>query len=633
MEIIALDLECTTDGPKNSPEAHYLNNRVLLCGWYHSAVGMVTINDDVNELIDYAKSLVEEGKQVLFVGHNLKFDLKYLMRDRPDFPWEKADVWCTQYTQYRLSGHQTRFISLEDIADYYGIPFQKSLDLGALIKAGIRMEDIDRDELAEYLEEDVLTTLRVHTQQANRNSNLIFQNHLLVLSDMELNGLPIDKLKLRVRQQNAIIHSDEAEETLRSTLNDYLEWSNGDDILDKHCKPTAPRTLSYLLTGEPAAGLTKLKTKGIDFKKGKGPILPSKTINKIWGRKKATHLGYSLSKKEIDAIKTYGNNAAIGLVESLEEYRKWYKLLGTYYAPFAVEMAASGQDSIYPKLNPAVTATGRTSSSNPNGQNMPGEVRSLVQATHRAIFELDFSQLEVVALATLSQDAQLITDIQNGQDLHFHTGKTVMGWKTPSDMTKKERTLVKNVNFGLIYGGTAAGLAYQTGQPVQMVKDLIDAFYARYPGVQAWQKKVYTEVVQNMKPEGHLKGEQYYSSMYTEALTGRIFKFTEGEAPPWLKKKTGRGFSFKPTETKNYPVQGFAGGDIVMVALWKFWTILRPREQTWFRITVHDSIVIDSDETKEVVEDAMTHACRYVETIYNLPVLLKFDVDTGHNWS
>jgi len=246
--------------------------------------------------------------------------------------------------------------------------------------------------------------------------------------------------------------------------------------------------------------------------------------------------------------------------------------------------------------------------------------------------EIDFKQLEICALAAVSQDPVLIADIQSGADIHFNTGRSVMGWKVPSDMTDETRRIVKAVNFGVIYGGGANGLAESTGQPVKLIKDLIKSFFARYTGVKQWQKDFYIEVTQNMKSDGLKDGEQVYCSDVLLPISQRMFHFKENKSPAWLRKKTGRAYSFKPTETKNYPVQGFAGGDIVMDALVYLYHELAKYADTSMRMTVHDSVLLDTSLDQRTIVIIMEKVCSMVRTKYVLPFDLKFDIKSDTHW-
>lgn len=633
---IVVDLETTANGPGNSPEAHYPANKILWTGWQTNSQTYTEKGDCVG-LLDDLSCLLKSG-DVTLIGHNLKFDLKYLMRYDPGFPWHKLNYHCTMYEDYLASGHERKFTGLEALCSLHNVPYVKSLDLGALIKSGIKMEDIPDSDLEPYLKDDVLSTAKIFRSQKDVIFNGVkplreaYTGHIPALADIELNGLALDVPEAQAAMKASVLEEEIWETSVWDRVQDCLEWSDGVPLAPKDLNFTAPRTISYLLTGCPSAGLTKRVKRNIVWKPSRGPSLPAYQISSVWGNKKPTHLGYPLSKFEMERIVRIGGDAG-ALVEALRKFRDQKKLTSTYYGPFLEE--AKTQPSVHPKLNISQTSTGRLSSSKPNGQNMPEMARNLFKSTEGQLMEIDFKQLEIVALAYLSGDVTLIKDIQNGEDIHFNSGRGVMGWKTIADMDEKSRKIVKGVNFGLIYGGGAKGIAHSTGQDQKLIKALIKAFYDRYPGVRTWQNNVYTSVVGDMKPNGHRDGEQTYHSYYNDPKSQRKYHFVEGPAPGWVRAKTGRGFSFKPTETKNYPVQGFAGGDIVMRALGELWEIFKGRrcyENTKLRMTVHDSILVDTDLEEADIEDAMARVCLRIKQHYQLPFNLQFDITTGTNW-
>jgi len=633
---ITVDLETTANGPGNSPEAHYPANKILWTGWKlggqtdtHTEKGGTTkLMSDITDAMFL--------NDVILVGHNLKFDLKYLMRYDPGFPWHKLYYHCTMFEDYLASGHERKFSGLELLCSMHHLPYKKALDLGALIKSGVKMEDIPDSDLEPYLKEDVQATMKVYHNQvhtAKTQNREAYQGHIPALADIELNGLPLDVPRAQAAMHASVLEEDIWETAVWDIVQDNLEWSDGVPLVPGDLNFTAPRTISYILTSAPAAGLTKRVKRNIVRKPHRHRLLSIPNISSVWGKKLPTHLGYPLSKLEMEKIVRCGG-APADLIIALRKFRDQKKLTSTYYGPFLEE--AKTQPSVHPKLNVSQTSTGRLSSSKPNGQNMPPLARSLFMSTEGLLMEIDFKQLEIVALAYLSGDTQLIHDIVGGQDIHYNSGRGVMGWQTPADMDEKSRKIVKGVNFGLIYGGGAKGIAISTGQDQKLIKQLIKAFYDRYPGVRPWQNSVYTEVVTNMKPNGHKDGEQTYHSYYNDPKSQRKYHFVEGPAPGWVKAKTGRSYSFKPTETKNYPVQGFAGGDIVMRALGELWFEMKTDptnySNTKLRMTVHDSILIDTDLTEGDIEDMMGHVCDKIRDHYGLPFDLQFDITTGVNW-
>lgn len=626
--VYVTDLETTANGgPEgNSPEAHWLNNRILYCGYVCNSRPIMF--GDSSLVTDMLHDL-NKGHHVTLVGHNLKFDLKYLVRDHPDFPWEKIDYICTMHREYRLTGHQEKFIGLEALCAKHGVPFKKGLDLAAILASGTKMEDIPQADLLTYLEADVDATRRVYRVQ-NRliptTTDEIFSNHTLPLAEMELNGLLLDTDETQDLMKQLVKDEARLRTQLFTLYDEHLEWDDGTAIVADDIKVNAPRTISYLLTGKPLCGLPKGK-RAIKFKKNEVCLLANSTIAKLWPNLTPNHLGYPMPAAK---LKELAKTSQLKYPKLLLKYRGIQKLLNTYIGPF-LEIAKI-QGTVHPTIHTSSTNTGRGSSAKPNGQNLPELARNCFVAEFDQFYDIDFKQLEVCALAAVSQDPQLIADIQNDVDVHYETGRRVMGWKSPADMTDQTRRVVKAVNFGLIYGGGARTLAREAGIEVKFAKDLIKAFYDRYPGVADWQKDFYKEVVTNMRPDGIEQGEQVYCSDVVLPISKRKFHFREKPSPMWLVKTTGRKFSFKPTETKNYPIQGFAGGDIVMDALVYLRVYLASCQNTKMRMTVHDSILIDTDMSQAWIRNVMTLVCTQVRDKYGLPFNLEFDIKSGTHW-
>ncbi len=161
------------------------------------------------------------------------------------------------------------------------------------------------------------------------------------------------------------------------------------------------------------------------------------------------------------------------------------------------------------------------------------------------------------------------------------------------------------------------------------VQKLIDGFFTQFPGVGTWQKATFEDIVDGMYPYDIKEGEQRYASLWTLPMTGRRFTFTETASPGWLRKKTHRKWSFSPTQTSNYPIQGCAGGDLVMYALYWLWL---NKNNYKFLLTVHDSILIETSEPLMSVELAVEQMCAATTGHFNLPVNLHCDVSVGKHW-
>jgi DNA polymerase-1 len=295
------------------------------------------------------------------------------------------------------------------------------------------------------------------------------------------------------------------------------------------------------------------------------------------------------------------------------------------------------KDLIYPNLNHCATKTGRLSATNPNLQNQTdsGNVKRAYKSrfTHGKILELDYSQLEMIALAYLANDKQLIEDINNGRDMHRELYKGMYG-RYPTDA---ERKPFKRFSFLLVYGGGVTTLMAQSGCDRATAKKFINTFYDRYKGVKQYHESIVKQANDEciISYDESKSGPQY--TYFHSSPTGRHYIFNKYASD----YKAGE-LTFSPTELKNWPIQGFATGDVVpmMVGI-----LLRELESAGISrdallvMTVHDSVVLDT--TQEVCYKA---ACIAKKTLENAPMYLKqyFDIDfpcqlkvgveAGKNW-
>jgi DNA polymerase I-like protein with 3'-5' exonuclease and polymerase domains len=284
------------------------------------------------------------------------------------------------------------------------------------------------------------------------------------------------------------------------------------------------------------------------------------------------------------------------VAEQLLVIRETAKIADTYYQGL-LDLRFPDQN-IYPNLNHCATKTGRLSSTNPNLQNQTdtGDVKRayVSRYTDGVILELDYSQLEMVALAYIADDKQLIDDINNGRDMHRELYRSMYG-RMPTD---KERKPFKRFSFLLVYGGGATTLMAQSGCDRATAQKFIKTFYTRYKGV----KKYHEEIVKQANDKAVVEysetktGPQY--TYYHASPTGRHYVFNK------YHNEYKGDMTFSPTELKNWPIQGFATGDIVpmMVGI-----LLRNLEDAklvdkgaCLVMTVHDSVVLDTPKRNSV---------------------------------
>lgn len=252
------------------------------------------------------------------------------------------------------------------------------------------------------------------------------------------------------------------------------------------------------------------------------------------------------------------------------------------------------------------------------------------------LLELDFSQLEIFVLAYLSADKQLKADLLSGADLHAISAEMLFG----KGFTPEQRKIAKQLSFQLQYGAGAKSMAEQNGIPLKTAQKFIDNYYARYKGVKTYHDSLIRKVkLGRTKSDKRTPTGKPAGVSVLETETGRRYTFVEQDAPDWTHEVT----SFSPTQIKNYPVQGFATGDIVPLVLGKLFRELMelyPDGAVKMVCTVHDSVVFDcvdltrarrwAKRAKEVMQGAPRYLKEEFGIDFDLP--LNAGCEIGENW-
>lgn len=258
------------------------------------------------------------------------------------------------------------------------------------------------------------------------------------------------------------------------------------------------------------------------------------------------------------------------------------------------------------------------------------------------IVEADFSQLEVVYLAHITKDPALIKDILAGIDTH--TVRAAELFSIPEkDVTAQQRRIAKSFAFALQYGSGPTTMAKNTGTTVELAKKFIKNYYSRYARVKDWQDRMVHLVDLNAKLSQE-KTPLGYPMMVSriQSETGRWYSFKQSDAPEWMRERR-QYTSFKPTEIKNYPIQGGATGDIVPMVLGAIHRWLANNSLTdkaKLIATVHDSIVLDIHKdmlyticsgVRKIMEGAPQLYREAFGVSFDLP--LKIEIKYGPNWA
>ena len=274
-----------------------------------------------------------------------------------------------------------------------------------------------------------------------------------------------------------------------------------------------------------------------------------------------------------------------------------------------------GAGRVHTSYHQAVAATGRLSSSDPNLQNIPirtEEGRRIRQAfvapAGMHLVAADYSQIELRILAHLSGDERLVAAFLAGEDIHRATAAEVFGISLEA-VSSEQRRRAKAINFGLVYGMSAFGLARQLGLPREEAQAYIDRYFARYPGVQRFMEKTRSDA---------------RAAGYVETLFGRRLHIPE-IASANLQRRTQA-----ERTAINAPMQGSAA-DIIKRAMISCdrW-LQRSRPNARMIMQVHDELVFEVDD--DCIQDLAAHVRSFMTEAATLRVPLLVDVGQGNNW-
>ncbi len=295
------------------------------------------------------------------------------------------------------------------------------------------------------------------------------------------------------------------------------------------------------------------------------------------------------------------------------EYRRLTKLKSNYVD--ALPQLADAESRVHTTFQAAATATGRLSSVNPNLQNIPTrtELGRQIRAAFTAapgtqLLSADYSQIELRLLAHFSDDPLLVDAYRTGKDIHTITASEVFG--VPAEtMDKETRNRAKAVNFGIVYGISAFGLAAQLGIPQAEARAYIDRYFARYQGVKAFIERTLAET----RTQG-----------FARTLFGRMRPIPDLES----RNPNQRGFAERTAI--NTPLQGTAA-DLIKLAMISIDRKLAERKlKTRMILQVHDELLFEVpfDETEAVAELVRAE----MEGVVQLSVPLEVHLATGPNW-
>jgi DNA polymerase-1 len=508
------------------------------------------------------------------IGQNLKYDKSVLAR----YDIHMHGIgWDTMLESYVIDSTATRH-DMDSLAlKYLGhktIAFEDIAGKGA---KQLTFNQIDIEKASEYAAEDADITLRLHQTlwpKLEQESSLrtVFEEIemplLPVLSHIERTGVLIDTNMLRLQSQQLAKRMVELEQQAYDIAGQPFNLGSpkqlGEILFEKLGIPVLQKTP----TGQPSTA---------------EPVLAELALE------------YELPKV-------------------LMEYRGLSKLKSTYTDKLP-ELINARSGRVHTSYQQAVAATGRLSSTDPNLQNIPvrtEEGRRIRQAfiapKHHKLLAADYSQIELRIMAHLSGDESLLNAFKKGLDIHKATAAEVMGVAI-DDVTHDMRRNAKAVNFGLIYGMSAFGLAKQLGIGRKEAQEYIDRYFERYPGVHRY--------MDNIRSTAAHQG-------YVETLFGRRLYLPEINS-----KNVPRRQAAERTAI-NAPMQGSAA-DIIkraMIAV-DAW-IQKDQLKTRMIMQVHDELVLEvPDQELDIVAKKLPEL---MQNAAMLTVPLLVEVGVGDNW-
>lgn len=328
------------------------------------------------------------------------------------------------------------------------------------------------------------------------------------------------------------------------------------------------------------------------------------------GKKTKTKSGWSTNVDELERLAQEH-----GIARLILSYRSLSKLKSTYTDALP-KLVDPKTGRIHTSYNQAVTNTGRLSSSEPNLQNIPvrsdeGRAirRAFIAEPGCLLLSADYSQIELRVLAHLSSDPVFCDAFAKDEDIHTRTASEIFGI-FPEMVTPEMRRQAKTVNFGVIYGQGAFGLAKELGVSNRVAKEFIDNYFSRHAGARAFLDACVSEAEE--------KG-------YVTTLLGRRLPI------PDIKSSNGNIRAFAQRNAVNYPIQGSAADIIKQAMLRVSERMAREGLKSRLIMQVHDELVFETPESERL---AMERLVRHeMEHAVELKVPLRVDINFGHNWS
>ena len=538
--------------------------------WY---LPMPADRDECQKRLELLRPLFED-ENIMKIGQNLKYDISMLAQYGIKVKGRLFDTMLAHYLLEPEQRHNMDYLA-EAYLDYITIPIEDLIGKGRQQRS---MREVPVEQVKEYAAEDADITLQLYEKLSpmlkengvEKLLNDIEMPLVPVLSRMEANGVKIDTENLKQISDEFGRQIQQVEERI------------------------------YEAAGMPF---------NIASPKQLGEVLFEKL--RIDEKAKKTKTGQYATGE--DVLQKLSHKHPI--IQMILDYRSFTKLKSTYLD--ALPALVNPKDGlIHTSYNQAVTATGRLSSNNPNLQNIPvrtaqgREIRKafVPRSEHYTLLAADYSQIELRIIAHLSQDPAMVADFNLGHDIHAATAAKV--FHVPMDqVTKEQRSRAKAVNFGIIYGMSAFGLAERMELSRSEAADIIKKYFEEYAGIKEYMNRS----IALARERG-----------YAETILGRRRYLRDINGS----NSVVRGFAER--NAINAPIQGSSADMIKIAMIGIHKEMERLQMQSKMILQVHDELVFDAhldelDTLKAIVNDKMVNALPL-----SVPVIV--EMNTGANW-
>ena len=527
---------------------------------------------DFDATLQRVKPLLE-NPAILKVGQNLKYDAHVLANHGIALNGIAHDTLLQSYV---LESHRTH--NMDDLAMRHlgltTITFEQVAGKGA---KQVGFNQVAIEQAAEYAAEDADITLQLHQAlhpQIARDDKLTH-----IYRDLEM---PVMEILFRI-ERNGVL--------LDTAMLQAQSHELGMKLIDLERK-------AHELAGQP-------------FNLGSPKQLQEILFGKL-GIKPLKKTPSGAPSTDEDVLQELALDHPLPKV--LLEYRGLAKLKSTYTDKLP-KMVDAQTGRVHTSYSQAVAVTGRLASSDPNLQNIPvrtAEGRRIREAfiapPGSVIVSADYSQIELRIMAHLSRDEGLLTAFAAGEDIHRATAAEIFGCER-SEVSSEQRRYAKVINFGLIYGMSAFGLAGQLGVDRGAAQSYIDRYFARYPGVARY--------MQETRTAAHAQG-------YVETFFGRRLWVPEINSPNGMRRQGAERAAI------NAPMQGTAADLIKLAMIAVDGWLTEQKLATRMIMQVHDELVLEVPEGELVL--IREHLPRLMAGVAKLDVPLLVEVGVGPNW-